>query len=40
MSFEQDLHDLINRHGMEGESGTPDFVLARYLHRVAPEVKP
>lgn len=31
LTFEQGLSQLINRHSMESESGTPDFVLAGYL---------
>ena len=30
-SFEQELAELINRHSLEGESNTPDFILAEYL---------
>lgn len=29
--FEQELSELINRHSLEGGSGTPDYVLAAYL---------
>jgi len=29
--FEQELRALINRHCMENDSGTPDFILAEYL---------
>lgn len=29
--FERELMDLINKHCKENDSGTPDFVLARYL---------
>lgn len=31
-SFRRDLIALLNRHGREGGSDTPDFVLAAYLH--------
>jgi len=31
--FEKDLERLINRHSLENESGTPDYILARYLVR-------
>lgn len=31
MSFETELQTLINRHSKEGESDTPDFILAAYL---------
>lgn len=30
-AFEEDLRALINRHSKEGESDTPDFILASYL---------
>ena len=26
-----ELADLLNKHSLEGESDTPDFILARYL---------
>jgi hypothetical protein len=29
--FERELTALINRHSLEGESDTPDFILAKYL---------
>ena len=29
--FTEELADLLNRHSMENESGTPDFILARHL---------
>ena len=29
--FEEELRDLINRHSVESDSNTPDFVLAQYL---------
>lgn len=29
--FEQELSDLINKHSLEGGSGTADYVLATYL---------
>jgi hypothetical protein len=29
--FERELETLINRHSMENDSGTPDFILAAYL---------
>lgn len=32
--FEKDLAELINRYSKENESGTPDFILARYLNAV------
>lgn len=31
MSFEADLRELINRHSKEGESDTPDYILAQYI---------
>lgn len=31
MNFEKELNSLINRHCMENESDTPDFLLAKYL---------
>lgn len=30
-SLEQDLADVLNRHGEENASNTPDFILARFL---------
>ena len=30
-AFEKELEQLLNRHSMENDSFTPDFVLARYL---------
>lgn len=32
-SFESELSELINKHSMENESDTPDFILAEYLRR-------
>ena len=29
--FTSELSCLLNRHGMESASGTPDFIIARYL---------
>lgn len=29
--FEIELRDLINRHSMEGQCATPDFILAKFL---------
>lgn len=29
--FESELESLINRHSIENESGTPDFILATYI---------
>lgn len=29
--FEAELTELINKHSMESNSNTPDFILARYL---------
>lgn len=31
--FESELRQLINRRSMEQYSGTPDFILAKYLKR-------
>ena len=30
-SFQDELEHLINKHSMENESNTPDFILARYI---------
>lgn len=30
-AFRDELQHLINKHGRENESGTPDFILAKYL---------
>ena len=29
--LEKDLASLLNRHSLENKSGTPDYILARYL---------
>ena len=29
--FEIELESLINKHSLENESNTPDFILAQYL---------
>ncbi len=29
--FEKELEELINRHSMENDSNTPDFILAQYV---------
>lgn len=29
--FERELATLINRHGLEKHSGTPDFIIAKHL---------
>jgi len=31
MGFRKELEELINKHSMENESNTPDFILADYL---------
>lgn len=31
--FERELATLINRYSVEGDSNTPDFILASYLRR-------
>lgn len=30
-TFTEDIEDVINRHSREGDSNTPDFILARFL---------
>jgi hypothetical protein len=30
-TFEEELDNLLNKHSMENDSGTPDFILASYL---------
>lgn len=30
-TFEQELECLLNSHGQENESNTPDFILAEYM---------
>lgn len=29
--FQKDVEQLLNTHSMENASGTPDFILAKYL---------
>lgn len=29
--FEKELTELINKHSLENDSDTPDFILAKYL---------
>lgn len=31
LTFVKELEELINRHSMESESNTPDFILASFL---------
>jgi len=31
--FEKELEHLINKHSLENESNTPDFILAQYLSK-------
>ena len=31
MKFEKELENLINKHSIENESNTPDWLLAQYL---------
>lgn len=31
MDFRRELQDLINKHSMENDSNTPDFLLAEYI---------
>jgi hypothetical protein len=33
MSLREELAALLNRHSAENPSGTPDFILAKYLHQ-------
>jgi hypothetical protein len=30
-TFEQELTTLINKHSLENQSNTPDYILAQYL---------
>lgn len=30
-AFEKDLEHLLNKHSMENDSNTPDFILAHFL---------
>jgi hypothetical protein len=30
-NFEKELKNLINKHSIENESNTPDFILSKYL---------
>jgi len=30
--FKANLTDIINKHGIENESNTPDYILAKYLY--------
>ena len=30
-TFQHELEQLINKHSLENESGSPDFILAEYL---------
>lgn len=30
-TFDQELESLLNRHSIENDSNTPDFILAQYL---------
>ena len=32
-NFRKELEDLLNKHSMENESNTPDFILSDYLTR-------
>jgi len=32
-TFHEELTSLINRHSLEGKSGTPDFILAKFMHQ-------
>lgn len=31
--FQKELEELINRHSLENDSNTPDFVLAAFMQR-------
>lgn len=31
MEFKKELEQLINKHSIENESNTPDFILANYV---------
>lgn len=31
--FQKDLKKLINKHSIENDSNTPDFILAKYLRK-------
>lgn len=31
MTFEEELSELINKRSIEGQSDTPDFILAKFL---------
>ncbi len=31
-TFEQDIAEVLNRHSAENNSGTPDYILAKFLH--------
>lgn len=31
-SFKEELEELINKHSLENESNTPDWVLAQYIN--------
>ena len=31
MDFKKELEELINRHSLENDSSTPDWILARFL---------
>lgn len=32
--FQQELSALINKHSIEDESNTPDYILAQYIRKV------
>ena len=34
LSFTEDLEQVINRHSAESPSGTPDYILAKFLTQV------
>lgn len=33
MSFKTELEDLINKHSIENDSNTPDFILANFINK-------
>lgn len=33
--FEKDLTDLVNKHGLDQASNTPDFIVAKFLRNCA-----
>ena len=31
LTFKQELTDLLNKHGLDGICGVPDYIIANYL---------